>query len=108
MLTPTSAARLTRANRAGWRTLRNGALAVAVVMLPEILTFLKRGDFTKIALIQLAQSLLVVILTATLNFLSRLQSSQSADGFSRVDVPHIYTRRAAENSPVNGKSAPPE
>ena len=67
------------------RNLRSAGLAVAIVMLPEIIMFMRHGTFTRETLRELAHALAVAALVVLFNYVQRL---------ARLDE-HALRRREA-------------
>jgi uncharacterized membrane protein YcjF (UPF0283 family) len=65
-----------RARCSANRTLRSGAVALALVALPELSTFIKHGTFTRAALFEFLQSFIVAALMVAFNYLQRLHEEE--------------------------------
>ncbi|HEX8721689.1 MAG TPA: hypothetical protein VF736_13725 [Pyrinomonadaceae bacterium] len=63
-----------RARCTAIRSLRSAALALAIVAVPRLISFIERGLFDRAALRELAQALAVASLMVLFNYIQRLRA----------------------------------
>jgi hypothetical protein len=74
-----------RARCTAMRSLRSAALALAIVSLPRVASFIEHGTFTHAALRELLQSLCVAALMVAFNYIQRLRvDDRRSAGASRA------------------------
>jgi hypothetical protein len=92
-----------RARCTAIRSLRSAALALAIVSLPRLISFIERGQFDAAALRELAQALSVAALMVLFNYVQRLR----ADDERRPGASRVRRRRSPRRHEEGRHQEPP-